>query len=140
MVEGFLLSIIILVPRFIKYRFILWKNFKKALLTTPDNHQLCFEHKGKIYSYSEFLRLRTIARLRWSESALEKESNKLYTDEIKNTYQEIECFAANAALILKRCNRNYENFAATTTNWIVEHRNQIKSTSDDAFKELYHCF
>lgn len=136
-ISGALVALIILVPKLIKNKIVLWKNLKSSMLSAPDNNQLCFEHKGKHYSYSEFLRLRTISRLKWSESALEKESNKLYTDEIKNNYQEVECFAANAALILKRCNRNYENFASTTTNWIIEHRNQIKSASDDAFDELY---
>lgn len=136
-ISGALVALIILVPKLIKNKVILWKNLKSSMLFAPDDNQLCFEYKGKLYSYSEFLRLRTIARLKWNESALKKESDKLYSGKIKNTYQEVECCAANAALILKRCNRNYENFAATTTNWIVENRNHIISAPYNAFEALY---
>lgn len=113
------------------------KNLKACQLSGPDNQQLYFEYNNDFYSYSQFLNKQTIARLRQNEKTLINESQKIFNGEVKNIIDEIECFAANAALILKKNNKNYENFATVTTNFIVENRESIVSSPTAKFEELF---
>lgn len=136
--EGLLIASIILIPLYLKNKVVFWRDLSRSVLSEPNENTPYIKYKGKTYSYTNLIYYRTLSHFKRSDKALEKDCWKFFEAKKKTEIIEIECFAANAALILKERHMPYEKYARISSEWIVSNRDILSSATDPivAFDEL----